>query len=60
MPAYVVAVAGALAVLAAMPLLKWSFVPPFTENTVRISFEAPPGTSLPAMNRIIAQRNNFV
>lgn len=54
-PAYAIVGVSALALLAATPFLKWSLLPSFDEGTVRISFEAAPGTSLPAMSRMVAQ-----
>nr|WP_246811572.1 efflux RND transporter permease subunit [Mesorhizobium silamurunense] len=59
-PAYAVAGLGALALLAASPFLKWSPSPPFDEGTVRVSFEAMPGASLPAMTRTMAQLESEV
>ncbi|WP_176479069.1 efflux RND transporter permease subunit [Mesorhizobium sp. WSM3860] len=54
-PAYAIAGLGALALLAATPALKWSPSPSFDEGTVRVSFTAAPGASLPAMIRTVAR-----
>ncbi|CAN7373729.1 efflux RND transporter permease subunit [Mesorhizobium sp. LjNodule214] len=59
-PAYAIAGLGALALLAATPFLKWSPSPSFDEGTVRVSFEAAPGASLPAMTRTMAQLESEV
>jgi CzcA family heavy metal efflux pump len=53
-------IAGAvvLAGLAALPLMSWSLLPSFKERDVRVSWKEAPGTSLPAMGRIVTQAAN--
>ncbi|WP_292200869.1 efflux RND transporter permease subunit [Mesorhizobium sp.] len=59
-PAYAIVGLGALALLAATPALKWSPSPSFDEGTVRVSFKAAPGASLPAMIRTMARLESEV
>ncbi|HWT32002.1 MAG TPA: efflux RND transporter permease subunit, partial [Propylenella sp.] len=59
-PAFGFVAAGVvlLAGVAVVPLLSWSLLPGFKERDVRISWEGASGTSLPEMNRIMAQASN--
>ena len=56
-PAFGFVAAGVvlLAGVAVVPLLSWSLLPGFKERDVRISWEGASGTSLPEMNRVVAQ-----
>jgi Cu/Ag efflux pump CusA len=44
-----------LAGLMLLPLMSWSLMPSFKERDVRVSWDAPPGTSLPEMRRMVTQ-----
>ena len=50
-----VASVGAIAIVAAMPLLSWSLLPSFKEADVQIIWEAAPGTSHPEMLRTMTR-----
>jgi Cu/Ag efflux pump CusA len=52
---YVAAGAVLVAACAAAPFLSQSLLPTFKEEQVLIRWDAPPGTSLPEMNRITAR-----
>ena len=56
--AFLIAGAVVLAGLAAMPFMSWSPLPSFKERDVRVSWKEAPGTSLPAMRRIVTQAAN--
>ncbi|MGH3137631.1 MAG: efflux RND transporter permease subunit [Gaiellaceae bacterium] len=52
--AYVAAGAFVVAACAAVPFLSTSLLPTFKEEQLLLRWDAPPGTSLPEMNRITA------
>jgi CzcA family heavy metal efflux pump len=54
LPAFVAVGALVVAAAAAAPLLGQSLLPTFKETEVLVRWDAPPGTSLPEMNRITA------
>jgi CzcA family heavy metal efflux pump len=54
LPTFVAAGALVVAAAAAAPVLGQSLLPTFKETEVLIRWDAPPGTSLPEMNRITA------
>ena len=54
-PAYVIAAAGAWALVASLAVLDWSPVPTFKERDAVISWEAAPGTSHPSMIRLMTR-----
>jgi Cu/Ag efflux pump CusA len=47
-----------LAGLLALPFMSWSLLPSFKERDVRVSWNEAPGTSLPAMRRMVTQAAN--
>jgi CzcA family heavy metal efflux pump len=53
-PAFVAAVAVVVAAICSMPFLGHTVLPSFKENQLLIHWDAPPGTSLPEMNRVTA------